>query len=88
VQASQIIAELHALNGQAKVDFIKSDVSLLRNVDVACDEIKSREEKINLLFLSAGILTTKGRTGMFPVLHLLDLLTCDQQRQVRVLTGK
>jgi hypothetical protein len=38
-------------------------VSLLRNVDAVCEEIKAKEEKINLLVLSAGILTMKGRDG-------------------------
>jgi NADP-dependent 3-hydroxy acid dehydrogenase YdfG len=46
------------------VSFVKSDVSVLKNVDEACQEISKKEPKVNLLFLSAGIMTTKGRTGM------------------------
>ncbi|KUL89523.1 hypothetical protein ZTR_04415 [Talaromyces verruculosus] len=61
-QASEIISELQTINGSATVSFIKSDVSLLKNVDEACQEISKKESKVNLLFLSAGILTTKGRT--------------------------
>ncbi|KAL1963463.1 hypothetical protein VTN77DRAFT_8364 [Rasamsonia byssochlamydoides] len=61
-QASRIISELRALNPEGKISFLRSeDVSLLRNVDAVCDEIKAKEEKVNLLFLSAGILTTRGR---------------------------
>ncbi|PYI11081.1 NAD(P)-binding protein, partial [Aspergillus sclerotiicarbonarius CBS 121057] len=61
-QASEIISELRTVNESAKVDFIKTDVSLLKNVDVACQEIIQKESKVNLLFLSAGIMTTQGRT--------------------------
>ncbi|PWY74135.1 short-chain dehydrogenases/reductase [Aspergillus eucalypticola CBS 122712] len=61
-QASEIISELRAVNQSATVDFIKSDVSLLKNVDTTCREIAQKESKVNLLFLSAGILTTQGRT--------------------------
>ncbi|OKL60856.1 hypothetical protein UA08_03299 [Talaromyces atroroseus] len=62
VQASEIISELRSINDAATVDFIKSDVSLLKNVDVACQELLKKETKVDLLFLSAGILTMKGRT--------------------------
>ncbi|GLB02736.1 hypothetical protein AtubIFM57258_006200 [Aspergillus tubingensis] len=61
-QASEIISELRAVNQSATVDFIKSDISLLKNVDTTCREIAQKESKVNLLFLSAGILTTQGRT--------------------------
>lgn len=62
-QASRIISELRALNPEGQISFVKSDVSLLRNVDAVCDEIKAKEEKVNLLVLSQGVLTTKGRDG-------------------------
>ncbi|RAH53570.1 short-chain dehydrogenases/reductase [Aspergillus piperis CBS 112811] len=61
-QALEIISELRAVNQSATVDFIKSDISLLKNVDTTCREIAQKESKVNLLFLSAGILTTQGRT--------------------------
>ncbi|KAJ5325868.1 uncharacterized protein MYU51_001103 [Penicillium brevicompactum] len=60
-RASQIIEELRALNPDGQISFIKSDVSRLQDVDQACKEIQSKEDKINLLVLSAGILTMKGR---------------------------
>ncbi|PGH13901.1 hypothetical protein AJ80_06170 [Polytolypa hystricis UAMH7299] len=59
--ASRIIEELKAINPEGKVSFIKTDASLLRNVDEACKEIRSKEERVNLLFVSAGIATLKGR---------------------------
>lgn len=64
-EASRIIDELAKLNPDGTVNFIQTDASLLRSVDKACDEIKEKEEKINVLFLSPGIMTTKGRQGMF-----------------------
>ncbi|MCJ1398713.1 hypothetical protein MMC11_001914 [Xylographa trunciseda] len=60
-QASKIIEELQGINPEGKISFVRSDVSLLRNVDKACQEIQIKEERINLLFLSAGFLTMKGR---------------------------
>ncbi|GAA83218.1 short-chain dehydrogenases/reductase [Aspergillus luchuensis IFO 4308] len=69
-QASEIISELRAVNQSATVDFIKSDISLLKNVDTTCREIAQKESQVNLLFLSAGILTTQGRNGeYFPFTH-------------------
>lgn len=62
-QASRIVAELRALNPEGQISFVKSDVSLLRNVDFVCDEIRAREDKVNLLVLSQGILTRRGRDG-------------------------
>lgn len=43
--------------------YIKVDVSLLRNVDAVCEELRRREKKINVLFLTAGYMTLKGRNG-------------------------
>jgi hypothetical protein len=53
--------EFQDINKDCDVQFIQSDVSLLRNVDKVCEEIKAKEKTINLLLLSAGFLTTKGR---------------------------
>ncbi|KAK2810660.1 hypothetical protein FQN50_002700 [Emmonsiellopsis sp. PD_5] len=60
-RASRIIEELKKLNPDGKIDFLKADLELLRNVDEVCEDIKKKEEKINLLFLSPGIITTAGR---------------------------
>ncbi|KAF1982535.1 NAD(P)-binding protein [Aulographum hederae CBS 113979] len=60
-QADRLITEFKTLNEEAQTHFIQSDVSLLRNVDEACKEISAKEEKVNLLVLSAGVLTMKGR---------------------------
>ena len=62
--ASRILSELSKQNSTHKISFIKADVSLLRNVDTACEEISQKEKKVNFLFLSPGILAAKGRDGI------------------------
>ncbi|KAB8226573.1 hypothetical protein BDV33DRAFT_162440 [Aspergillus novoparasiticus] len=51
---SKILEELQSVNPNGTFHFIQSDVSLLRNVDEACSEIKQKEKVIDLLFLSTG----------------------------------
>jgi len=55
---NRIKAECKALNSEGEYIFIKKDTSLLRNVDQICEEIKSKEKCINLLFLTMGTLQT------------------------------
>jgi NAD(P)-dependent dehydrogenase (short-subunit alcohol dehydrogenase family) len=62
-EAKHIITEFQTLNATSKVDFIKSDVSLLKNVDQACQEIAQKEKKVNLLFMTMGYLTVNGATA-------------------------
>ena len=75
--ADRILAECKALNSEGEFIFIKADVSLIRVVDEVCEEIKSKEEAINILFLSAGVaaLDRRGSTyHPFPrVNHLIKI---------------
>ncbi len=41
-EASKIIGDLRSLNGKAKIDFIKSDISLLKNIDESCKVIQTK----------------------------------------------
>jgi NADP-dependent 3-hydroxy acid dehydrogenase YdfG len=59
--AGPLLAELKSLNPEGNFIFIEAEVSLLKEVDKVCDEIKSKEQKIDLLFLSAGMLRTGSR---------------------------
>ena len=59
--AARIISELRSIASDGTYAFIKKDVSLLRNVDEVCEEIKSKESKVNLLFMSSGTMSLKGR---------------------------
>ncbi|KAE8364901.1 short-chain dehydrogenase/reductase [Aspergillus caelatus] len=60
-QARQVIQELSLVNPSGKFQFIQTDASLLSGVDSACEVIQQKENRINLLFLSCGIFTLKGR---------------------------
>jgi hypothetical protein len=58
-QASDRIAvECKNLNANAQYTFIQADVSLIRTVDVVCEQIKAKEKAVNILFLSAGTLVS------------------------------
>lgn len=59
-RATEIIKELQQMKPDAQVTFIKSDVSLLHEVDDACSVIQPDEDKVNILFLSPGMGTLKG----------------------------
>lgn len=54
VSADRIIKECTQLNRGAKFEFIKADISLLKNVDEVCNQLKSKESKINILFETQG----------------------------------
>ncbi|VUC31642.1 unnamed protein product [Clonostachys rosea] len=52
--ADRIIQECMQVSSGSTFQFIQADVSALRGVDSVCDDIKSKETAINLLFLSQG----------------------------------
>jgi short-subunit dehydrogenase len=86
-QGEKLIAEFKTINGDAQTHFIQSDVSLLKNVDEVCKEISGKEEKVNLLVLSAGILTMSGRDGMKLEHHsVLPRCSCAEEKK-RLLTS-
>ncbi|KAK1816041.1 hypothetical protein LTR12_009544 [Friedmanniomyces endolithicus] len=59
---NRIKQECEALNPEGTFIFIQRDTSLMRNVDAVCDEIRMKEEVVNLLFLSVGTLAVDGKT--------------------------
>lgn len=61
-RGNRICNELHELNPEGKAIFMQRDISLLRNVDELCAELREREPKIHWLFLTAGFMTLRGRT--------------------------
>ncbi|KAH8430541.1 uncharacterized protein LDX57_008205 [Aspergillus melleus] len=60
-RASRIIDELRQIKPDSRIEFIKADVSLLREVDEVCKNIKKEEDRLNLLFLSPGTGALSGR---------------------------
>ncbi|KAH3912270.1 hypothetical protein HBH56_123970 [Parastagonospora nodorum] len=61
-EATKIIEELKTINASSEISFIQKDVSLLKNVDEACQDIKAKEKQVNLLFMTCGYVTFQGRT--------------------------
>ena len=61
--ANRVMVECKALNPGGEYIFIKADVSLIHVVDKVCKEIKAKEKVLNLLFLSAGVMSMD-RSGM------------------------
>ncbi|KAF9895113.1 hypothetical protein FE257_000015 [Aspergillus nanangensis] len=59
--ASAAIASMKQINPSAQPTFLQTDISLLRNVDRVCREIAAREPKLNLLFMTPGLITLHGR---------------------------
>jgi NAD(P)-dependent dehydrogenase (short-subunit alcohol dehydrogenase family) len=51
---SSQLAELKALNSGSVIIFIQAEISLLKDVDAVCEEVASKEAKVDLLFMSAG----------------------------------
>ncbi|CAF9932948.1 MAG: hypothetical protein HETSPECPRED_008497 [Heterodermia speciosa] len=59
--ADRIISELKTSQSEGTATFIRQDLTLLKNVDLVCDEIKRRETKLNVLFMTAGLSSMRGR---------------------------
>lgn len=59
--AKPLLDELSTSNSEAVLNFMETEVSLMKNVDKACDEIKSKETKVDILFVSCGYLTFGSR---------------------------
>ncbi|KAL1954727.1 hypothetical protein VTO42DRAFT_780 [Malbranchea cinnamomea] len=72
--ADRIVAECKALNPGGEYIFLRADVSLIRVVDRVCEQIKAKENNLNLLFLSTGVVSLD-RSQTSEGVHLLAALT-------------
>jgi NADP-dependent 3-hydroxy acid dehydrogenase YdfG len=61
--AAPLLDELAGSNPQATFVFLETEISLIKKVDEVCEEIKSKEEKLDILFMSPGYLSFDGRNG-------------------------
>ncbi|KAE8447392.1 hypothetical protein EG329_010806 [Mollisiaceae sp. DMI_Dod_QoI] len=59
--ATPLLNEIKASNPQGTFEFIETEISLMKNVDLACDQIKANEKKVDILFLSPGYLSFDSR---------------------------
>ncbi len=61
--ATPLLEEIKKINPEGTFEFIETEISLIKNVDLACDEIKAKEKKVDILFTSPGYLALGGRQG-------------------------
>ncbi|KAL2819617.1 hypothetical protein BDW59DRAFT_120478 [Aspergillus cavernicola] len=59
--ADNAIASMKTINPSAQPTFLQTDISLLKNIDTVCAKITSKEKRLNLLFMTPGYMTMKGR---------------------------
>lgn len=57
------LEELRRVNGKAEIIWLEGQVSLMSDIKRVCEEIKSREQSIDLLYQSAGQITGGQRFG-------------------------
>lgn len=62
-KGKQLCVELMESNAGSKATYLQVDVSKLRDVDAICEKLQRLEKRINILFLTAGYMTMKGRNG-------------------------
>ncbi|KAE8385386.1 hypothetical protein BDV23DRAFT_190899 [Aspergillus alliaceus] len=60
-RAKPFLTELQQINPKGRFNFIEADVSLVRNVDKACQQILQRETHLNFLFMTPGGISLGGR---------------------------
>lgn len=58
------LKDLQQSNLSTNVNFIKAEISLIKEVDRVCQEILSKEEKVDILWLSSGVLKFGARDGI------------------------
>ncbi|ORY04680.1 hypothetical protein BCR34DRAFT_626998 [Clohesyomyces aquaticus] len=61
--ADRILSELKTTNANGEYTFRQADTSLIKNVDKVCEELKSKEKHINILFLTTGTLASGQETA-------------------------
>ncbi len=70
--AQPLLNELKGSNPTGTFDFMESEISLIKNVDIVCEAIKAKEKKVDILFMSPGFLAAGGRIGwsLHALVHL------------------
>jgi NADP-dependent 3-hydroxy acid dehydrogenase YdfG len=61
--AQPLLDELTTSNPQGTFVFLETEISLMKNVDKVCEEIKATEKHVDLLFMTPGYLSFEGRNG-------------------------
>jgi NADP-dependent 3-hydroxy acid dehydrogenase YdfG len=68
--AQPLLDKLTTSNPQGTFLFLETEISLTKNVDRVCEEISSKEKKLDLLFMTPGYLSFEGRNGNGTRLHV------------------
>jgi NADP-dependent 3-hydroxy acid dehydrogenase YdfG len=61
--ATPLLNELKASNPQGTFILHETEISLMKNVDNMCDEIKKSEKKVDFVFATPGYLSFDARNG-------------------------
>ena len=62
---SEIIEKLKSINSEGTYIPIESQISLLKNVDAACEEFQRREKSLDLLIMCPGYLKLSRQRTLF-----------------------
>lgn len=60
-KSQPLLDELKQINSNGKYIFIEAEISQLKNVDDVCAKITAQEDQINLLVMSPGYISFRGR---------------------------
>jgi NAD(P)-dependent dehydrogenase (short-subunit alcohol dehydrogenase family) len=64
--ADRIITDCRALGPSSRFEFLQQDIALLKGVDAVCKEVRAREHKVDLLFMTPDYVSFGGREGRLP----------------------
>jgi NADP-dependent 3-hydroxy acid dehydrogenase YdfG len=79
--ATPLLRELEASNPDGTFILHETEISLMKNVDTMCDEIKAKEKKVDIVFVSPGYLSFDNRNGTLSILpYLIVELTLTNSR--------
>src|SRR5271156_6125078 len=62
-KVQSFLYELEKLNPTGTFTFIETEISLIKNCDDVCEQIREKEKKVDFVFLSTGYLSFEGRNG-------------------------
>ena len=62
-RVQSFLEELDKLNPNGTFTFIETEISLIKNCDDICEQIREKEQKVDVIFLSTGYLSFEGRNG-------------------------
>lgn len=67
--AEKVVSECKQINPKAQFDIVIADLTFVKETDRACGEIKSKENAVNLLVLSAGEVRLDRKGDYLPIFY-------------------